>query len=290
MNKKKIILALALIGGMATQSRAELVGDTLVIEDVKKVRIETRDTVQRLVINGSKDDEQFHYVQRISIPDTSAVRRTIKSVKDFNKITIKGKDGKPSKWESSLHINLGLNTLLSTPSDYDFKVWPSFDLGLTWLADFSPYGKQNVWSIGLGIDYRRYEYDKDKYLVKDHDVIFPADFSDEKKERSSDLTVSSLQLPIMYTHYFDRKQEWGITLGALVNWNFHATVNHEYEVGDNHYDISTKKIGQRPITVDGMAILYIPSFPDIYCKYTPMTLFKDGRGPKAHQLSFGLYL
>ena len=256
---KRTLLATVLLSSMAITASAEIVGDTLVIEEAKKVKIETRDTVQRIVISGSKDDSQFQYVQRISIPDTSAVRRTIKSVKDFNKISIPGKDGK----------------------DKEFA--------LTFQSDYRPYGKQNVWSIGLGFDWRHYKMNKDKYLYKDaKDYLTPKAFAGASDTYSS-LRIYSLNLPLMYTHYFDSKQKWGLTLGAIVNWNFTAYAYCEYSLGNEDYEVKTRKIGHQPITVDAMAIARIPSFPDIYCKYCPMNVFKDDRGPKMHQLSFGFY-
>ena len=297
MNMMKTFLALTFFGCVAAEAKAELVGDTIVFEDVNKVKIETRDTVQRIVINGMKDDPQFHYVQRISIPDSSAVRRTMKSVKDFNKITIKKKDGKPSKWDASLHLNLGVDALLGTPKGYEFKMWPAFEIGLNWLANFQPFGKHNVWSAGLAVDWRNYAYDSDHYLDKNSDgLLKDYDFNTTtQKNGQSSLLVTSLSIPVLYTHYFDAKQSFGFTVGGIVNWNYYACsrfsfdVDGLYEADDHETSVSVKKIGQRPITVDGIIIAHIPSFPDVYCKYSPMKLFKDGRGPKATQLSFGLW-
>lgn len=286
---KKLFWAAALISCICGKASAEVIGDTLVIEDVKKVKIETRDTVQRIVISGSKEDPQLHYVQRISIPDSSAVRRTMKSVKDFNKITISKKDGKPSKWETSLHVNLGLGTMLGAPDEYKFKVWPSFELGLTWMADWHPFGKKNVWSVGLGLDWHNYHSSNDYYWVKGaNDMLMQKPYTESMEDTYTSLHVSSLSLPILYTHYFDNKQNWGLTLGGILNWNFNANANREYEFRDERFDATTKKIGQRPITIDLMAMVHIPSFPNVYFKYSPMKFFKNDRGPEMNQISFGL--
>ena len=289
MNKKKAFLATVIMCCLSTSAFSETVGDTIIIEKPSKVRIETRDTVQRIVINGSKEDPQYHYMQRISISDSSDVRRTIKNVKDFNKISIPGKDGKPSKWESSIHFNLGLNAALNTPKGYDFKVWPSFEVGLNWLADWRPYGKQNVWSVGFGANWRTYRLSKDNFWAKGNNGLEMAPYYDYQKETGTSLDVTSIDIPVMYTHYFDSKQKWGLTLGAIVNWNCYARAKNHYEMGDMEFDESIKKIGQRPITIEGLAIVRMPSLPDIYCKYSPMEFFKDGRGPKMHQLSFGFF-
>ena len=67
MSKKKSFLAAVIISCISATAFAETIGDTIVIEKADKVKIETRDTVQRIVITGSKDDPQFHYTQRISM-------------------------------------------------------------------------------------------------------------------------------------------------------------------------------------------------------------------------------
>lgn len=99
MNRTKKTVAAILFGCLATSASAVEAQDTLVIEEANKVKIETRDTVQRIVISGMKNDPEFHYVQRISIPDSSAVRRSIVSVRDFNKTNILKKKNENSKWE-----------------------------------------------------------------------------------------------------------------------------------------------------------------------------------------------
>jgi len=282
-------VAAFLLGCLATNVSATETTDTLVIEDANKVRIETRDTVQRIVISGMKEDPEFHYVQRISIPDSSAVRRTIKSVRDFNKIVIKNKDGKPSKWTSSGHFNIGLGTMLDAPDGFDFKLWPSFDLGIGSTWDYHPFGKQNEWSIGWGINWNMYRLSNDTYLTKDaQNMVVTMPYPAGVDERNTMLNRFSLQLPLMYTHYFDKKQDWSLSLGAIVNWNVYGTASRHYCQGDEEHDITMKHIGQMPFTFDGIVKVGMPWLPDLYVKYSPSKFFRDSRGPKMQQLSFGI--
>ena len=290
MNRKSIITAVVLVAGFCQQAAAESVKDTLVINDVDRVKIETSDTVQRIVISGARDDKDFHYVQRISIPDTSAVRRKLTSVKDFNKISISGKKGEKKSVEGSFHVLLGMGTMVSAPSDFKFKVWPSWEIGIMAMADWHPFGKRNIWSIGLGIDWRNFRMDTEKYLVKNADgemVLTP--FADDQTEREVSIGVFSLQIPLMYTHRFDDKGKFFVSLGAIVNFNTSATANRSFEYKEEEYEVSRHGTGQRPVTIDGMVVIGIPDFLDVYCKYSPTTFYKSGRGPKMHQLTFGLY-
>lgn len=189
---------------------SNVLADAVYRLDDNEVSYVPQGNLKRIVISGSKDDPQLHYVQRIAIPDSSAVRRKLTNVKDFNKVVIKRKDGKPSKWESTMHLYAGVNTLTSATDDYDVKLWPSLEIGIGPTWDFYPYGKHNVWRAGIGVAWATFRFDKD---------------------------------------YFWKK---------------------------------------RPVTVDALAVVKIPKLPGLYCKYSPMTVFKDNRGPKMRQLSFGI--
>ncbi|MCR4603560.1 MAG: hypothetical protein K5683_08535 [Prevotella sp.] len=287
MSKK--LWAAILLGCLSAPVSAGEVSDTLVIEDVNKVKIETRDTVQRIVMNGRKGEPDFQYVQRISIPDSSAVRRTMMNVRDFNKIVFRKKNGSDSEWEGRGHFNLGLNTMVGTPDGYDFKLWPSFALGLGWTAYWHPYGKHNEWGIGWALEWRSFASDKKSYWTKTGDMMALTPYPAGQKSSSTKLKVFALQLPLTFTHYFDQDCDWGLTVGAIVNWNFHTYASYGYETGNEDHSISLKKIGTRPFTVDAIVKVKTPWLPSLYCKYSPMKFFKDNRGPEMNQLSFGVF-
>ena len=225
---KKNMFARLLIGSIATDTFAAMAGDTLVINDAKKVKIETTDTQQRIVISGTKEDPHYNYTQRIDIPDTSAVRRTIKSVKDMNKVPVLQKDSKAKKgFGIDMYLLVGLNVMSGTPGGYNFKAWPSLELGIGLTGQWRPYGKKNIWTTGLGIEWRTYRSDNDSYWVKEkvdnNEVMCLEDYDEKLTDRRTNLNVFSLQVPLLYTHYFDNKCKWGLTMGGVVNFNLSAT-------------------------------------------------------------------
>lgn len=129
-----------------------------------------------------------------------------------------------------------------------------------------------------------------RYLAKDDMGVVsfvPYDAATQKKTHSS-LSIFSLQVPLLYTHYFDAKCKWMLSVGALVNFNVSTRANRYYTFNDEEYDVSTSGLGQRPVTIEPTVIFDAPYIPPLYCRYSPMTFFKDGRGPKMHQLSFGI--
>ena len=214
--------------------------------------------------------------------------------KKIDKIKIcksKYEDSMKGEVDLSFRLNVGMNTMTGAPNDYSSKIWPSWDFGMAVTADWFPFGARNSWSIGLGVNWRKYRSGKDTYWVKgEGNAMMLTPYAEGLDHHKTTLHVFSLQVPVLYTHYFDDDQDWYVTLGALINFNTGAHTTQQYEIDDQDYDIETNKIGQRPVTVDLMLQAGIPGCPDFYIKYSPTTFFKEGRGPKMHQLSFGIFL
>lgn len=289
---KKLCFTTLLLFGLT--AHAETVGDTLVIKNAEKVTIETLDTVQHISIRGARDNAGFRYDQRIAYKDTTAVRRSYSKLKDFNKIRL-SKKGKKNYWESSLHLCLGLNAMTSvndevySDANWSFKVWPSIEIGVAVTADWCPFGFKNKWSLGLGVDWRNYRMSKDTYIDKDNNArLYLEPYVDEQTERRTSLNVFSVQVPLLYTHTFDADERWSVTLGAIVNFNTTAYAFRKYTAFGEDFEVERHDIGVRPVTLDFMVAVDAPYLPMLYFKYSPTTLFKSGRGPKMHQLSFGI--
>ena len=288
---KKVLTSMALLAAFCQQAAAEMIGDTLVIEGVEKVKIETRSDMQRIVINGSKEDPQFHYVQRIALTDSSSVKRTLISVKDFTKHSVVKKKDKKGTVDVEVHSLIGLSTMTGVPDGYSFKLWSSFEIAFGATVDWYPFGKRNYWSTGLLLDWRHYRTQDEKFWAKNSitgETELTA-YAPEASKTKTTLVNFGLQVPLLYTHNFDAKGKWSLTLGAIVNFNTGAHATREFRFEEEKYRIRTYDLGQRPVTVDGFLKVGTPWFSDFYVRYCPNTFFKDGRGPKMKQLSFGLF-
>ena len=295
---KKLLISVLLLGSMTTQ--AETVGDTLLIKKPSKVTIETSDKQQHITINGSSFNSDFKYEQTIELKDTVEVKRRFSNWKDLKKLKLNKKNSKDKKnkrgvVESDVYLNIGMGVMTGAPSDYKFRVWPSWEIGVGITADWYPFGNRNCWSIGFGLEWRRYRMSSDYYLTKDFTLseagyMRPEAFNHATQDHlHSSLNVYSLQIPVFYTHNFDRDGKWSIMLGGFVNFNTSAYAKMKYTTGDNDVDVQSYGIGQRPVTVDFMVAFDCPYFLNVYCKYSPTTFFKSDRGPKMHQLNFGFW-
>ena len=198
----------------------------------------------------------------------------------------KGKD-EDDRW--SFHVNVGVDIPTGTSSDVDFAPFRSWEFGITFLQyDYTPKKSKTTFSAGLGLSFRNYTLSgHDKMLDKVDNKIVVGDRAANISDLSSSLYTMGFSMPLLVKQRFGKN--FAISLGAQLNWYCYARVNNNFEIGDNEYDINTKDIGHRPITVDFLGIIHVAKGFGFYCKYSPMTVMKTDRGPEFKSFAVGIY-
>ncbi len=94
-------------------------------------------------------------------------------------------------------------------------------------------------------------------------------------------------MPLLVKQRFGKN--FAISLGAQLNWYCYARLHNDYRIDDEEFEVGTKDIGHRPITVDVLGIIHLANGFGIYCKYSPMSVMKKDRGPEFKSISVGFY-
>ena len=187
-----------------------------------------------------------------------------------------------------MHLYVGIDIPTGAPDGVDFAPFRSWEIGLTVAQyEYTPKNSKTTLSAGFGVDWRNYTLSgHDKMFAKVNDIVGVYDRKGDMSELASRISTTSLSLPLMVKQSFSR--DFAISLGAQVNWNFYSRLNNYYEEGDHEIDDQTKKIGERPITVDVLGMLHFGDFA-VYCKYSPMSVLKKDKGPDFKSLAVGFY-
>ena len=187
-----------------------------------------------------------------------------------------------------MHLYVGVDIPVSAPDGVDFAPFRSWEIGLTVAQyEYTPKNSKTTLSAGIGIDWRNYTLSgHDKMFAKVNDVVGVFDRKGDISELASRISTCSLSLPLMVKQSFSK--DFAISLGAQFNWNFYSRLNNYYEEGDDEVDVQTKKIGERPITIDVLGMLHFGDFA-VYCKYSPMSVLKKDKGPDFKSLAVGIY-
>ena len=187
-----------------------------------------------------------------------------------------------------MHFYVGIDIPTGAPDGVDFAPFRSWEVGLTVAQyEYTPKNSRTTLCAGIGFDWRNYTLSgHDKMFVKANDIVGVYDRKGDMSELASRISTTSISLPLIVKQSFSKK--FAVSLGAQFNWNFYTRVNNYYEEGDHEIDDQTKKIGERPITIDVLGMLHFGDFA-VYCKYSPMSVLKKDKGPDFKSLAVGFY-
>lgn len=294
---KKLLLLAALAA--QTAAYATETGDTLVIKDAHKVTIVTGDSLQKIKVQGMKTNPDYVYENSIQLVDSNYVEEQYTTYRDLDAVgNVFNHHDNPARRRGvtvygTMHWAMGFIAGISP--DLSFSTFKSLEG--TWnilQLEVEPYsaGQRALqrYEVGLALNYRLYRFDTDRMLTKDGaGNVALGNFPDGTGARKSYANILSLSVPVFFTQRLGRKSRYRLTLGPVINFNVYGTLTNDYSVGDYDYEETVHHIGYRPVTVDLMGIIRY-KWLGLYVKYSPMSVFKSGRGPELRSLSFGLYL
>ena len=187
-----------------------------------------------------------------------------------------------------MHFYVGIDIPTGAPDGVDFAPFRSWEVGLTVAQyEYTPKNSRTTLCAGIGFDWRNYTLSgHDKMFAKVNDIVGVYDRKGDMSELASRISTTSISLPLIVKQSFSKK--FAVSLGAQFNWNVYSRVNNYYEEGDHEIDDQTKKIGERPITIDVLGMLHFGDFA-VYCKYSPMSVLKKDKGPDFKSLAVGFY-
>lgn len=187
-------------------------------------------------------------------------------------------------------LGLGWVTPLNAPQEMNTSMGRSMEwtwavvLGTRW-----SYGRHSI-TAGLGLDWRNYTMNSNRYFHKEDDgTISIHQFDEGIKDGRSRLLTFSLQVPILYDIRFGHRKYFGFSAGPIINFNTGASINTKYKLGDNKYTVKTGKIGQSPVTVDVMGIIHYRAI-GLYARYAPMNVLRTQANLDFQSFSTGIML
>lgn len=186
-------------------------------------------------------------------------------------------------------VAYGRMAALGAPDGMSFGLKShEWTLGLRY--KYTPKKALQTYSVGLWCNWRRYTLYEDRMFVKgEHSIVGLEPYPALSCSKYSSIHLFSLSVPFFFTQQFGHNSHWRLTLGPVVNFNLKGSISNEYTIGDHEYDVITKGIEYRPVTVDIMGFVTYKKV-SAYFKYSPMNVLKKDKGPQFHSLSFGVLL
>lgn len=184
-------------------------------------------------------------------------------------------------------ISLGMINTMGAPDPVDIKMPRSLEVSWLYMIGVKVKRGINSLSVGLGLDWRNYRIYNDYQWVKAGGEIGLAPYPDGADHRWSRLKTFALQIPVMYT--VKPWRDLRISLGPVLNFTTHSSLKSGWEADGRKWSVSDTNVYPRLFTVDAMGLVTY-SHIGVYCRYAPMKVLKDGRGPQFSSLSLGLII
>ncbi len=290
MNKFLVLALSLLIGGLG--SYANTVQDTIiVVNQAKKVTIEKKHNSMAVKVEGSAENPDYFYSQRMEVDSTAAVIIEEKNADwDFN-IPFINKNSKTKKYRGNLCVGgfgFGVVNAIETSEGMDMDMGASYEFSLDHLLRFN-YNVLPATSVsmGFGMTWRNYRMTGRTRFIKDGDKLVLGAYPEGSDIKFSRLKVFSLTVPFMINQSLGRKVVFSV--GPVVNFNTHASLKTRYTLNGEKVKEKNNNIHQNRMTVDLMAKLRFNSL-GVYAKYSPSDMLNTDFGPKFRSFSTGITL
>ena len=290
MNKFLVLALSLLIGGLG--SYANTVQDTIiVVNQAKKVTIEKNHNSMAVKVEGSAENPDYFYSQRMEVDSTAAVIIEEKNADwDFN-IPFINKNSKTKKYRGNLCVGgfgFGVVNAIETSEGMDMDMGASYEFSLDHLLRFN-YNVLPATSVsmGFGMTWRNYRMTGRTRFIKEGDKLVLGAYPEGSDIKFSRLKVFSLTVPFMINQSLGRKVVFSV--GPVVNFNTHASLKTRYTLNGEKVKEKNNNIHQNRMTVDLMAKLRFNSL-GVYAKYSPSDMLNTDFGPKFRSFSTGITL
>ena len=290
MNKFLVLALSLLIGGLGCYANT-LQDTTIVVNNAKKVTIEKKRNSMAVKVEGSDDNPDYFYSQRMEVDSTAAVIIEEKNADwDFN-VPFINKKSKTKKYRSNLCVGgfgFGVVNAMDAPEGMNVDMGSSYELSLDHLLRFN-YNILPTTSVsmGFGMTWRNYRMTGRTRFIKEGDKLVLGAYPEGADIKFSRLKVFSLTVPFMINQSLGRKMVFSV--GPVVNFNTHTSLKTRYTLNGEKVKETDNNIHQNRMTIDLMAKLRFNSL-GLYAKYSPSDMLNTEYGPKFRSFSAGITL
>ena len=290
MNKFLVLALSLLIGGLGCYANT-LQDTTIVVNNAKKVTIEKKRNSMAVKVEGTEENPDYFYSQRMEVDSTAAVIIEEKNADwDFN-IPFINKKSKTKKYRRNLCVGgfgFGVVNAMDAPEGMDVDMGSSYELSLDHLLRFN-YNILPTTSVsmGFGMTWRNYRMTGRTRFIMEGDNLVLGAYPEGADIKFSRLKVFSLTVPFMINQSLGRKMVFSV--GPVVNFNTHASLKTRYTLNGEKVKETDNNIHQNRMTIDLMAKLRFKSL-GLYAKYSPSDMLNTEYGPKFRSFSAGITL
>ncbi|MDE6159183.1 MAG: hypothetical protein K2F69_03680 [Bacteroidaceae bacterium] len=290
---KKLFILAAL--SICNTAMAENANDTVTVEQPRSVEIISTENGTTVNIQGRKGEPAYQYSHSLTTPTDNYIFHSGINPDSWQfdvgpfSMQKNVKRNRLAKYSSATKFAFGWNEAPGAPAQMDVTPFKSWELWwIVYEQRIRPRANKNMFSVGIGLDWRNYRMKEDMRFTKQDGQIQLVGYPDGAIPSYSRIKVFSLNVPIRYQF---RARKAGFSVGPVINFNLYSSLRTKYKLdGKKHIEKDNTSAYVTPVTVDLMATVRIGGILEIYAKYSPMDVLRTDKGPNFQSLSFGILL
>ncbi|MCM1077829.1 MAG: hypothetical protein NC411_10785 [Bacteroides sp.] len=259
--------------GSSKKHRATNTETQINCPDITSVRV--TETPEKVVVSfNNSEGSPLSYSFTFDDPDNRTIRTyTGTKGSDFG-FTISRR--KTTRWDLiSDGIGFGWVNPIKTGTDMDVAMGASHEFMWSTIIGLRMTHRAQSLSLGFGIHSQTLTTHGANYFNKEADGrITLRPYEEGQGNHKSQISLFSLQLPLLYGLSFGHKGFCTFKIGPILNFNTGGHLTTKYTYKDSEYKIKTSDIGQRAVTVDVMASFNYRLI-GVYARYSPMKRFNS---------------
>lgn len=262
-----------------------LPADTLaVVNDAHTVVVTKSPTANVITVIGQGDDESFYYSYSSEREDSLA-DTVSKDEWGLSLPFLREYQRKKSEVTWAAHTQLGICMPVDGPRGLDQSI--DIAMGKIVGLNYTPWSKGPTFSFGAGIFAQKFALHGGQMFGRDGKSLVMVDLPEGARDTHVRLFNFGFELPFTVTqNIYD---DFGISAGVVMKFNTYTTASNKYTLDNRSYEQSFKGLQQRILTYDIFAGIGWEDF-GLYCRYSPVAMFKSGNGPQFDVISFGINL
>ncbi|MBD5247017.1 MAG: hypothetical protein HDS54_02470 [Barnesiella sp.] len=286
---KALTIAIAITAAMTSALTARgntAEPDTLVVvNNANRVTINRTPTANTIIITGSKDDEDFYYSYTAERVDSAAVAARSEEEWGLSLPFLHDEKRSKSKIVWGGNTQIGICMPLDGPAGLDQSV----DLAIGKLVGVSyrPWSKGPEFSVGVGLFAQKFALHGNSMFALDGKSLVIVPLPADARDSHVRLFNFGFQLPVSFKQQIYR--DFSVSAGVAMKLNTYTTASNKYTIDHRSYETPLRGLQQRILTYDVFACIGLEDIA-LYCRYSPVSLFKSGNGPQFDVLSFGINL
>ena len=262
-----------------------LPADTLaVVNDAHTVVVRKSPTANVITVIGQGDDESFYYSYSSEREDSLA-DTVSKDEWGLSLPFLREYQRKKSEVTWAAHTQLGICMPVDGPRGLDQSI--DIAMGKIVGLNYTPWSKGPTFSFGAGIFAQKFALHGGQMFGRDGKSLVMVDLPEGARDTHVRLFNFGFEMPFTVTqNIYD---DFGISAGVVMKFNTYTTASNKYTLDNRSYEQSFKGLQQRILTYDIFAGIGWEDF-GLYCRYSPVAMFKSGNGPQFDVISFGINL